>query len=562
MVLSASSLGFIYIPGAPAPSAQTVQVTSNVSAYFAFNAVANSGTAGGGWLSVTPTSGNTSGGSLSISVNGSGLAPGTYAGTVVVTSPNASNSPFPIQVTLTVYAGGISASPAPSAGLTFVYASGGSAPAAQTISVSKTPVSLTLGAATSTINGGNWLSFQTVAGATASTFQLQVLVNAGGLGTGTYTGAITIMAPNASGSPIIYPVTLVVTSAVDIAASPTALSFGYALNAPPPAAQTVQISPQLIGAVGPLIFPATASATTTSGGNWLSVTQFASGNIPGTVSVSVNPAGLAQGSYAGAIVISSADVTSPLTVPVTLAVSAQVAPVITAVTNSASGLIGGVSPGEELAIYGSNFGTSALVSAMPTGGAYPTTLSNTQVLFDGTPAPIIAVANGQVNVMVPYAVSGKASTAVRISYFGLTSAASSYNVAAAVPGIYTLNQTGSGQGAILNRDLSANSINNPAAPGSVVEIFLTGEGITSPASVTGQLAPANGTGLNTPVLPVTALVEGLPAQVRYAGSAPGLVYGVMQVNVQIPANAPTGNLFVLIAVGTTNTQSGVTVAVQ
>jgi trimeric autotransporter adhesin len=87
---------------------------------------------------------------------------------------------------------------------------------------------------------------------------------------------------------------------------------------------------------------------------------------------------------------------------------------------------------------------------------------------------------------------------------------------------------------------------------------MTGEGITMPASVTGQIAVT----LNHPVLPVTATVNGIAAQIQYAGSAPDLVYGVMQVNVQIPANAAAGNLPIVIAVGATNTQAGVTVAVQ
>jgi uncharacterized protein (TIGR03437 family) len=36
----------------------------------------------------------------------------------------------------------------------------------------------------------------------------------------------------------------------------------------------------------------------------------------------------------------------------------------------------------------------------------------------------------------------------------------------------------------------------------------------------------------------------------------------MQVNVLIPANTPTGNQAIVITVGTANTQTGVTVAVQ
>jgi uncharacterized protein (TIGR03437 family) len=138
------------------------------------------------------------------------------------------------------------------------------------------------------------------------------------------------------------------------------------------------------------------------------------------------------------------------------------------------------------------------------------------------------------------------------------STAISYNVTATVPGIYTLNQAGSGQGAIENQDFSINGTNNPAARGSVVSIYMTGEGITSPASVTGQLAVS----LNKPVLSVTATINGVSAPVQYAGSAPGEVYGVMQVNVLIPTTLPTGTLPIVITVGTTNTQTGVTLAVK
>ena len=68
----------------------------------------------------------------------------------------------------------------------------------------------------------------------------------------------------------------------------------------------------------------------------------------------------------------------------------------------------------------------------------------------------------------------------------------------------------------------------------------------------------------TPVLqPVTATVGGVPATVAYAGSAAGLVSGVMQVNLIIPATAPTGSSVpIVVSVGTANSQAGVTVAVQ
>jgi len=553
--LSTNTLGFTYIPGGSIPVAQAVQVSGGGSA-LNFTVAANSGTAGVNWLSVTPTSGTTPG-TLSISVNPTGLAAGTYGGSVVVTAPNASGSPQTIQVTLAVNAGTITASPSPAAGLTFTQGAGGISPA-QTITISSTPVSVSFTAtATTTGNSGNWLVVSPSSGSTTGT--VQVSVNATSLAVGTYTGAVTITASGASGSPITYAVTLNVVNPITITATPSKLTFAGILNATAPAAQSVQV-----GATGPTgaavaIFPFTTLAATTAGGTWLSVTP-TSGNDPGTISVSVNTVGLAAGAYTGTVTISSTNQNgaTPATVTVSLVVTTAPTPVIAAVANAASGFVGGVSPGEEVAIYGSNFGPSTVVGATPTGGAYPTTLSNTQVLFDGTPAPIIAVTSGQVNVMVPYGVSGRASTAVQVTYLGVTSASINYNVTAAVPGIYTLNQTGSGQGAILNQNLSVNGASNPAAKNSVVAIYMTGEGITSPASVTGQLA----VNLNKPVLTVTATVNGVAAQVQYAGSAPGLVYGVMQVNVLIPASTPTGTQSIVVTVGTTNSQAGVTVAVQ
>jgi uncharacterized protein (TIGR03437 family) len=139
-----------------------------------------------------------------------------------------------------------------------------------------------------------------------------------------------------------------------------------------------------------------------------------------------------------------------------------------------------------------------------------------------------------------------------------------YTVLSSQPGIYTQNSSGTGPGAILNQNNSVNGPNNPAAIGSVIAVYMTGEGVTSPASTTGGVAPGNGSGLNHPIPTVTATVGGIgiPATVNYAGSAPDIVYGVMQVNLTIPANAPAGAQPIVISVGTAQTQTGVTISVQ
>jgi uncharacterized protein (TIGR03437 family) len=100
-----------------------------------------------------------------------------------------------------------------------------------------------------------------------------------------------------------------------------------------------------------------------------------------------------------------------------------------------------------------------------------------------------------------------------------------------------------------------------------VSVYMTGEGQTNPGGVNGAVAPNTAAGLKNPLLqPVTATVGGLAASVKYAGSAPGFVNGAMQVNVEIPANAPSGPQVIVITLGATgasfSTQGGVTVAVQ
>jgi uncharacterized protein (TIGR03437 family) len=112
-------------------------------------------------------------------------------------------------------------------------------------------------------------------------------------------------------------------------------------------------------------------------------------------------------------------------------------------------------------------------------------------------------------------------------------------VTGATPGIFTMDMSGKGPGAVLNQDLTINSPSNPAARGSVVAIFATGEGQTDPPGVDG-LFTAAGLPLPKPIVQIFALIDNKTAPVLYAGGAPGLVAGVLQVNVQIPEEARQG----------------------
>lgn len=565
MTVSPATLSFTQTAAGSPPAAQTISVSSSVSsgaAALSYNVTAAVTTPSGSvnWLTATPASGTTPG-SVSVTVDGSKLPAGVYNGavTITATTPATAGSPATIPVTLTVLAGTISATPT---SLTFGQVVGGTAPATQAVTVTGTPGAISVTAVPSEDSNGaavTWLSVTPTTGTTTPA-TINVSANAGSLPVGTYTGKVTITAasPGANGSPITIPVTLNVVTGQTLSVTPATLNFSYSIGASAPSAQTVQVA---ASGTTPAPFSA-AIATTPSGGTWLQVSP-ASGTTPATLSVTVSPTGLAAGNYTGTVTISSTSSLNPVTVTVTLAVSTIPTPVIAAIGNAASYATGAVAPGENIVIFGTGIGPATLAGGtLTTAGAFSTTAGNTQVTFDGVAAPVIYASATQTSVMVPYGVSGRTVTTVRISYQGVQSNPLIYNVTTTAPGIYTQNSSGTGPGAILNQDYSINGPTKPAATGSVVAVYMTGEGATNTTPPDGAIAPANGTGLYKPLLPVTATVGGIPATVQYYGTAPGIVYGVMQVNLTIPAGVNSGPQPIVITVGTTSTQAGVTVAVQ
>jgi uncharacterized protein (TIGR03437 family) len=231
------------------------------------------------------------------------------------------------------------------------------------------------------------------------------------------------------------------------------------------------------------------------------------------------------------------------------------------IVNAASYAGGGVAPGEIVAIFGSGIGPNTLASLQVNpNGTLETTLSGVQVLFDGNPAPLIYVSSTQVSAVVPYEVNGETSTQVQVIYQGQKSNVVTVPVTTAEPGIFSLDGSGSGAGAILNQDGSLNSPTNPAASGSIIVLYATGEGQTNPAGVDGEL---DGSPAPKPLQTVTATVGGLPATVIYAGGVSGLVAGVLQVNIQLPQGVTPANAVpVTLNIGGANSQTGVTAAIK
>jgi uncharacterized protein (TIGR03437 family) len=230
--------------------------------------------------------------------------------------------------------------------------------------------------------------------------------------------------------------------------------------------------------------------------------------------------------------------------------------------DAASGQPGAVTPGKIVVLYGSRVGPANLTAAqLDADGRVATTLGGTQVLFDGQPAPLLYTSGGQLAAVVPYSLDGKRGTQVQVRNGSNASDAVALPVTPVAPSIFSVDYTGSGQGAILNEDgKTVNGSQTPSARGSVVSIYATGEGQTNPGGVDGQLA--TGATLPRPKLPVSVLIGGKPAEVLYAGAAPGQVAGLMQVNARIPADLAPGEAAVQVKVGDAASQPGITVVVK
>jgi uncharacterized protein (TIGR03437 family) len=225
--------------------------------------------------------------------------------------------------------------------------------------------------------------------------------------------------------------------------------------------------------------------------------------------------------------------------PVTDTVTVGPAPVSAALAlvNAASQSQGAVAPGEIVTIYGAAIGpTSGVTGTFDASGLVGNMLAGAEVSFDGVPAPLFYAQASQINAQVPYAIAGESVTEVVVTYQGQMAGALSLPVVASAPALFA---------AALNQDGSLNSSTAPAARGTVVTFFGTGEGLTNGANIAGQAATAP---YPIPILPVTLTVAGIAAQLLYAGEAPNFA-GLLQVDAVIPGGfVPSGPVGVQLTV--------------
>ncbi len=229
--------------------------------------------------------------------------------------------------------------------------------------------------------------------------------------------------------------------------------------------------------------------------------------------------------------------------------------------NAASYAEGTVAPGEVITLRGKGIGPATGVNAKAGQNGFPTELAGVQVLIGNQAAPLLYVQSEQINAVVPWEAgenSFNPGTSIQVKYNG-PSASNGVNLTQVVPGIFLANAT-TQLAAVTNEDGTRNSPTNPAKLGSVVTLYGTGGGPLNPPGADGAIWPLSPHS-QFPV-PVTAQINYVNATVTYAGSAPGLVSGIFQINVQIPdLFSPPPTVPITITIGGVSTPPAI-LAVQ
>ena len=571
LTLSTSGMTFNAVASGSLPPAQTLSVTAQ-SSTSASVAVSEQSCTNVNWLTVTPSgffTASTSPSTFSVSVSQSGIGGGsTCGGTISFTSGTSTQT---VGVSMVVAASGTggNVTVTPAGPLSFSYAIGGSTPASQTLTIANAgsgsaPISFTVSSSAS------WLT--TNVSLATTPYTLTVTANPSGLAASSTPYAATLTITPSGGSAVTVNVTFAISGVPVVSATPTTLSFTYSVGGLNPPTQTIAVSGG--GAA------ATFTVSTSSSG-WLSVTP-TSGTTGNTgtfnLTVTANPTGLNVQTYNGSITVSG---TSPATgstiVNVTFVVTAPL-PTITKVTNAASFATGAVSPGELISIFADPSGSNPIgpTPAVQLGSAncpspctsVPTNMGGVQVKFlpQGIFAPLLYVSATQINAVVPYEVqTAGSSVSVEVVYLGQASNAFVLQTTTTAPGIISLLGSGTGLAAMNQYDASGNyqginSGSNPASPGWVLVLYVTGEG-SIPSALDGAVTSA--ANVKPLVGAPTVLIDDTPATVQYYGEAIGIVSGVLQINVLIPTGIRTSQADSLsFTIGGNTSQSGVSVQIK
>ncbi len=541
---------------------------------------------GQGWLTVTPASGTMTqtslvGGSYTYSVtltvkgDPTGIADGsTYTGRINVTAAGAIAS---LPVTMKV-----ATPPALTLAPTQVTlnAAVGTTVATQAVTLSyqtSTEGAPSFQTTASTNQGQGWLTVTPTSGTMTQashvgtvytyTATLTVKGDPTGISDGsTYTGKIDF---TVAGTTASLPVTMKVAAPAALTLAPAQMTLNAATGTTA-VTQTVTASYQTSTEGAP---PFVASASTSQGQGWLSVTP-ASGTMTqtshvdslytysATFTVQGDPTGIADGTtYTGAINLTVAGTMGSLPVTMNVAKAAPLPQPTGGIANAASGgqaTPSVVTPGSYVAIYGTDMADSGDPNAKTL--PLPTTLNGAQVTLCGVPVPLLYASATQINILLPQTLPSTTTCPLVVTKGTVASAAVTLTVAPLQPGIYTANTSGSGPGIVTNAATAQlNDADHPAHASDFLVIYMTGLGqVVGPD---GEAGPADGAAapsdkLFHTVANVTATIGGVPTPVSFSGLTPTLA-GLYQVNVQLPQGVTPGSA-VPVVVTATNQDTGAT----
>jgi uncharacterized protein (TIGR03437 family) len=553
LAFSPATIDFKYTIGAALPAAQTLQIKSTGTA-LAFTIPQGLPA----WLSLSAYSGTTPA-SIKVYVNPTSLPSGGEQAAIPISAALANTTTQTYIVTLEV------SDPPPTlvpntTTMAFTYATDQPAfPAAQSLVLTSTGAAISAAIA---VSGGTWLSVQNSGAVSIVGIPsfISVNVNPTGLAPGSYSGTIKFTPSDT----VIAAITVTVTLSVS-AGTPVVTGLW------PPGALVG--SPNMVVTVSGSSFFSTSIASIGS-------VKLAAPNVlsPNAMLVTI-PA--TQMTAAGNLPITITTPTAAAPSVTTTASAFQVylpGPQVTAVTDAASYAAGNVAAGEIITIYGLGLGPSRLVPLTvqdPLATSLPATgAAQTSVTIDGVLAPLLYTSVDEVSCIVPFEVGAKAGSQVDVSvtYNSITvGSPATVNVVNANPGLFTMDASGTGQGAILNYDpgtaiYSINSAKNPAVQGTtIVVLYLTGYGLTTCIDIAGNAStPASWcnpgateqnliSGNVSPNLPVSVTIGGLAAPGAVAQAPLGSVPGLMQVNVPVPTGVTPGNASVVVTLGTGTT---------
>lgn len=218
----------------------------------------------------------------------------------------------------------------------------------------------------------------------------------------------------------------------------------------------------------------------------------------------------------------------------------------TSISNSASSALftASIAPGELITLYGANLASDSVQDA-----TFPTVLDNVQVKFNGTPAPILSVNECGpypcVTVMAPYELAGQTVAQIQLFNKGVASnivtawvAILSDGSGGTAPGVFTFPAGGLGYAAAQHTtDFSLITPQNPARPGEVIAVYLTGIGPVNPAIPSGAPGPVPAANA---AATITVGIGGVQATTGFVGLTPS-VTGLAQINLTVPTGLSTGS---------------------